>query len=307
MKASLLLGTVAFALVLHTIPASAEPIPSNVLRCVSYLTIPNPESKPEAFKPNILVGTGFFIGYIYPEKLDRQYVFLVTARHVLFDNKKQQHAKMFVRLNSKTEGVAHDLGPIPKDAWIVSSDPAVDLAIIPLLPREADFLSVPSSMFLSDEVVRSQQVGLGDEVFYVGMLPYHSGIGKITPIARFGRLALVTDEKTTDGHYYHFIDAGNYPGHSGSPVFLWASPSRSSSGLVVGPRIFKLYGVVSGVIEYAQELKWTKPSATIPGPVPVDIRTGGVTTVVPIRYLDAMLRSDRARTASGTGPATGSK
>ena len=69
MKSGILFLSLTFALMLHIISVSAEPIPKDVLRCVSYLTIPNPESKPEALKPNILVGTGFFVGYIYPEKL----------------------------------------------------------------------------------------------------------------------------------------------------------------------------------------------------------------------------------------------
>jgi len=97
---------------------------------------------------------------------------------------------------------------------------------------------------------------------------------------------------SSDGRFYHFVDANNMPGHSGSPVFLWAAPGRSASQLVAGPRIFGLYGIVSGVIEYSKDLKARLPQQTVGSPVPIDFRNAGLTAVVPVKFLVEILNQE---------------
>jgi hypothetical protein len=274
------------------------PIPEAVLQCVAYLVKPgSAASGDEANRP---IGTGFFIGHQYAQRLNRRYVFLVTSKHVLFDENGILHTKLLLRMNRKDTNRANDFDIIKQDAWFVHPDEeAVDLAVQPVVPREAKFLYVRSSDFVTKDLFKERNIGIGDDVFYAGLLSYHSGHETIVPIVRFGRLALITNEKTVDGKYYHFIDAGSIPGHSGSPVFLWATPSRVSTALVAGPRIFGLYGVVSGVLEYQQSLKVTVPKETGRRVVPLDSRSGGVTAVVPVRYLIEILESPRLREAIG--------
>ncbi|OHB77747.1 MAG: hypothetical protein A2Z25_19160 [Planctomycetes bacterium RBG_16_55_9] len=277
-----------FAIIMSVV-AFAEPIPQNVNKCVAYLVKPEPDH-------NTPIGTGFFIGYQYSNESDKTFVFLVTARHVLFDDKGKSHSHLLVRMNEKTTAQAKDFDILNSNRWFFHKDEkSVDIAVQPLLPKDSDFLIVPSKDFVTNDLVIAKQIGIGDEVFYSGLLSYHSGREKIAPIVRFGRLALVTDEKTIDGKYYHFIDAGNIPGHSGSPVFLWATPTRSSSGIVVGSRIFGLYGIVSGALEYNKQLKVTMPKPTTKKPtqmpIPIDARSGGITAVVPVKYLVEILES----------------
>ncbi len=67
-----------------------------------------------------------------------------------------------------------------------------------------------------------------------------------------GRIGLGTDERSVDGRFLHFLDAANMGGHSGAPVFLWATPEREQGILALSPCIFALYGVVSNILEYAK-------------------------------------------------------
>lgn len=266
-------------------PAAAEPIPENVSKCVVYLT------KPENTE-NVPIGTGFFVGYKYGEQNVKYYVFLVTAKHVLFDEKGVRHPRLLLRMNEKATGHLKDFDVLKPNLWFFHKDAgAVDIAVQPLLPKDADFLFVRSDDFTSKELLASKKIGLGDDVFYTGLLSYHAGRERIAPVVRFGRLALTTNEKTVDGKYYHFIDAGNIPGHSGSPIFLWATPTRESSGIVAGPRIFGLYGIVSGVLEYTKELRFQLPKQTQVTPIPLDFRSGGITAIVPVKYLVEILES----------------
>lgn len=264
---------------------SAEPIPENVNKSIAYLVKPGLDNN----KP---IGTGFFIGYKYSGQSDKIYVFLVTAKHVLFDNKGKPHSRLLLRMNEKSTSQAKDFNIVNSNAWFFHKDAmSVDIAVQPLLPKDSDFLIISSKDFITKDLIINKKIGIGDEVFYSGLLSYHSGREKIAPIVRFGRLALVTDEKTIDGKYYHFIDAGNTPGHSGSPVFLWATPTRTSSGIVVGPRIFGLYGIVSAVLEYNKQLQVTVPKPTGQKLIPIDSRSGGITAIIPVKYLVEILES----------------
>ena len=276
--------------------ALSEPIPDRVRKCVAYIV--KPGSTESQNKP---VGTGFFVGYKYPEVEGKTYVFLVTAKHVLFDDNGKLHQKLLVRLNEKESGNARDFDLLRMDAWFTheKEQKAVDIAVHPLLPREAEFLYISKQHFITDEVILKRKIGIGDELFYTGLLSYHSGLHHITPIVRFGRIALTTTEKTVDGRYYHFIDAGNIPGHSGSPVFLWATATRKPGQIIVGSRIFGLYGVVSGVLEYNKELKATVPKITAKRMIPIDARSGGITAIVPVKYLIDILESAVIKRAIG--------
>lgn len=275
----------------------SEPIPNQVRKCVAYIVKPNKDAD-----ANTPVGTAFFVGYQYAEVPDKKYIFLVTARHVLYDDEGKRHKKLLIRLNNKSTGRAKDFDILKKNAWFEhQKEPkAVDIVVQPLLPREADFLYISSSDFVTEKLLTNRKIGIGDELFYTGLLSYHSGRDKIAPIVRFGRLALVSSEKTVDQKYYHFIDAGNIPGHSGSPLFLWATATRVPGQIVAGSRIFGLYGVVSGVLEYQKSLRAVAPRKTSGKQlILLDARSGGVTAVVPVKFLIEILEGSHIRNAIG--------
>jgi hypothetical protein len=293
MKQFLAVICVAFFTLMVHVTAVAEPIPENVIKCVAYIVKPD-------IKENLPIGTGFFVAHKYQEQSDKIYVFLVTARHVLFNDKGQPHSRLLLRMNEKSTGRLKDFDILDSNLWFFHKDAkAVDIAVHPLLPRDADFLFVYSNNFVTEDLLGINKISIGDDVFYTGLLSYQSGREKIVPIVRFGRLALITDERSIDGRYYHFIDSGNIPGHSGSPLFLWATPTRQSSGIVAGPRIFGLYGIVSATLEYNKQLQFVIPKQTQTAPIPLDARSGGVTAIVPVKYLAEVLESSQVKKALG--------
>jgi hypothetical protein len=280
------------SLTIHFV-AMAEPIQENLVKCVAYIVKPGTkENKP--------IGTGFFVGHRYQKDNDKFYVFLVTARHVLFDEKKQPYSHLLIRMNEIKTGRLKDFDILQTNRWFFHKNAEeVDIAVYPLLPRDADFIFVPSDFFVTKDLLTKNKIGIGDDVFYTGLLSYYSGREKIEPIVRFGRLALITDELSIDDKYYHYIDSGNIPGHSGSPLFLWATATREPSGIVAGARIFGLYGIVSATLEYNKELQFVLPKQTQTIPIPVDARSGGITAIVPVKYLAEILEDPLLKKALG--------
>lgn len=291
-KRIILVACVIFNIYIFHNYCNAEPIPDNVLKCVGFLTVPVAKDIVGDIDEFKTIGTAFFVGHVYPQKKDKIYIFLVTAKHVLFHEDGSRIDNVLLRLNDKKTGKMKDLNILKNSYWFFHPDKSVDLAIHPLVPKGADYLFIPDNFIVSDNMIRNNKIGLGDEIFYLGLLDYYSGLDHIVPIARFGKIALVTEEKTANGMAYYFIDAGNIPGHSGSPVFLWATPSRTPSEIVAGARIFGLYGVVSALIQYPSPIKIIMPKNTKSSPIPISLNPGGITAIVPYRYLIELLNND---------------
>jgi hypothetical protein len=247
------------------------------------------------------IGTAF--AAMYEQSGSAAMLFLATAKHVVFDDRGVQRRPLWVQFMGK-ENERPELFPL-SSGWLTHEDKGVDLAIQPGLPANAHARRVQSSIWLTDDDVKTNGIAVGDEVFYTGLLPQHPGEKRLMPITRFGKLALVTEErsylKLTDtessGLLLHFIDASNAMGHSGSPVFLWAIATRSGRQMVLGDRIFRLYGVVSNVLEYSDQLKGVPTRSMIP----LDYRSSGVTGVVPVRYLREIMEYPKTKAAFAVG------
>ncbi len=77
------------------------------------------------------------------------------------------------------------------------------------------------SLFATDEIIKDQNIGLGDEVFITGLFGYVAGSQKNIPIVRVGNIAMMPDEKVpTEGEPMeaYLIEARSMGGLSGSPV-----------------------------------------------------------------------------------------
>jgi hypothetical protein len=284
------------------IPATldAVPIDPQALETVGYLTVSGkPQPGCQAAQKRT-VGTCFFVSHSYPERPGSTYVFLVTARRVVLDDQgEKKWPKIFVRMNDIKTGIARDFDILQDDLWFFHRQQRkVDLAVHPVSHRKGKFRAIQSSLWVTDEVMRKHPIATGDEVFYTGLLARDSGTKSIKPITRFGHLALITDKPSVEGKHLHFIDADNIPGHSGSPVFLWATPRPSPQPSFTGARIFALYGIVSNIIEYAEYLKFAQKDVD-PIALPMDFRSGDMTGVVPVKYLRDIIEDDRIREVIG--------
>jgi hypothetical protein len=78
-------------------------------------------------------------------------------------------------------------------------------------------------LFLSPEERIRHSIGIGDDVFTVGLFTYHAGTQRNMPIVRYGNVAMLPDEPIQVGDGFaevYLIEARSIGGLSGSPVFV---------------------------------------------------------------------------------------
>ena len=276
----------------------ATPIPSEVKSVVAFIFIKNEEGK------LIANGTGFFVGVKNPSNPDSFSVYLVTAKHVLYKLNTTDFLDMvFVRLNKKEGG--SQIGVIPiitegeKCNVFTHSDSLVDIAIIPFLPDQEkfDFKFLPEDTITTKEAFKELKIREGSDVFFTGLFTPYTGSERNYPIVRFGRVALVTDEKIEwQGKLMdlYLIEAGSYGGNSGSPVFFYLGSDREPGSIVIGSPILKLAGVMQGTFLDAHEIKVVETKK-----VPIAVSSMGIAAVVPGYKLHEILFSDELKEKRG--------
>lgn len=213
-------------------------IPSEVKKCVVFVCRPIQTQHGEAWEA---IGTGFLVGFP-AQDVEGHHTYLVTAKHLTV---KLGTERIAARVNNKQGGITHLLGE--NVTWYDHPDhennPA-DLSVTHIGTVDAyDAKTIPISMFLSEEALASEQVGVGDEVFFTGLFSHLAGAKKNLPIVRVGNLAMIPEQKVPlkmfgDMEAY-LIEARSLGGISGSPVFV-----RQTVPLGVSP--FYLLGIMHG-------------------------------------------------------------
>lgn len=170
-----------------------------------------------------LAGSAFFVSRA-EEGTKGVDVFLATAKHVIDGIRNLGLSEVFIRANTKQgESV---WAKCQSNDWLFHpTDQTADLALLRTgVPDGWDHLVIPSSMCATSEVLQKNEVGLGDEVFVVGLFRHHHGSRKNIPIVRVGNLAAMAEEKVSTKDFglvdAHLIEARSIGGLSGSPVFL---------------------------------------------------------------------------------------
>ena len=84
--------------------------------------------------------------------------------------------------------------------------------------------SIPTTLFLDKNATR---IGVGEDVFMIGLFVDHNGISKNVPSARFGNISLLPNEmakipqETGYNGVSYIIDMHSRSGFSGSPVYVY--------------------------------------------------------------------------------------
>lgn len=274
----------------------ATTIPSQVKEIVTFIFVR--DSKGELV-PN---GTGFFVGVKSEDDPERMHSYLVTVKHVLQDKSGNYHPLVFIRLNKKTGGAkmiglalrGQNAVPIH-----VHEDPTVDLAVLPILPSTDvyEFKVLPDDMLTTKESFKEVDIREGDEVFFTGLFTPFFGAQRNYPVARFGRVALVTDEKIPWKNVMldlYLIECQSFGGNSGSPVFFYLGATREPGSVVIGGTKLLLAGVMKGSFLDAKEVIITETS-----PMAVSLENVGIAAVVPSYKLHEILFSGALREARG--------
>jgi hypothetical protein len=174
-------------------------------------------------------GSGFIVHV--PTKYERWvHPYAVTNKHLI------DGGFHVLRLNT-IEGGINTIESEP-ESWRLHPD-GDDIAVLPL---ELDglslkWLSIPTTQFISRDIIENYRVGPGDEVFLIGRLVTMAGRQKNSPVVRFGNLSMMAnpDEPIvrSDGSEQEsfLVDCRSLSGFSGSPVFVTTTQYYDESHL----------------------------------------------------------------------------
>jgi len=198
-------------------------IPDPIRKCVAFVMYESAERLHFA-------GTVFFVGFPDTEATGIcGQTYAVTAKHVIDAiQKNATNDYCYLRLNFLearpsgrfTEEIAVNLA----DWFFHPSDSSVDVAVAPVSLPGVDHLAYPLHGFMFENVMRQMGIGIGDDVFIVGLFPRHTGSKRNIPIIRAGNIAAMPEEpintKFSPNMSAYLIEARSFGGLSGSPVFV---------------------------------------------------------------------------------------
>lgn len=217
-------------------------LPVDIKKCVFFIGLE------KADKSIMIVGTGFVI---YDDISKKNLSYLVTAKHVIDGIKGKGLDHVLLRMNFN-DGSSKWYTTNVKD-WKLNSDPNVDVAILQAAgDKDWDHVAHRLSVSMTKELIKDNEIDIGDEVFIVGLFTHHHGRQKNIPIARIGNISAMADEKIQTSQHLmdaYLIEARSIGGLSGSPVFVNLGVVRYINGSVkhsAGDSAVILLGLVYG-------------------------------------------------------------
>lgn len=272
-------------------------VPSDIKKVITFLFADNREPRP--------IGTGFWVAVPAKEDKQKLFCYVVTARHVV-----NGLSSVLLRLNltrsDRPSGFAKINLTTGDTVPLVHPNPAVDIVAIPFAPPQdagVDFKVLQEDMFATKDFREREMVSEGDEVFFTGLMPQVYGRLRNTPVVRYGRIALVTDEPFETEHgkaNYLYVEANSYPGNSGSPVFLRFGPIRQAGTITVGGDRIMLLGVMHGYLQHGRPVdRVDAKSAT---ETLAFFENINIAMVCPVDYLAEILDSPEAKKRRGETP-----
>jgi hypothetical protein len=236
-------------------------VEDEIRECVAFVYCNYPDGK----RP---IGTAFFLATRI-EGTDRFWVFTVTAKHLLRKIKKHSvDQRVHLRLNLRDparikasvgkEDLNEDTAWMDSrlDMWMSHpSDETADVAVLPIAPPDVfRFRSFDIASSATPEVIRKEGIGVGDEVFIVGLFSNHVGRARNIPIIRIGNIAAMPEERVSTENFgdieAYLIETRSIGGLSGAPVFAHLSPVRVHDQAIKiaadGGGIFRLLGLIHG-------------------------------------------------------------
>jgi len=272
-------------------PSDLMRIPNSITSCVCFLCVKY-EGGEHAGKYQS-VGTGFFVGideggYTFP--------YLVTARHVPDEIQRRGFTDLYVRLNKHDD--SFDYLDVTSPNWTTYEDEAIDLAILPFAPPPSvfNFELLPMDMIATNEDIGDHGIGLGDDLFAVGLFTLRTGRQRNIPILRTGVIAAMPTEPLPSkrgGQYMAYLaEMRSIGGLSGSPVFTFINRHRPIHNLPEGKDwLYFLIGLIRGHWDLEQTTSDTE-IADVPFYGKGESLNTGIAVVTPAQYIRGMLMSE---------------
>lgn len=178
-----------------------------------------------------LVATGFFVSV--PSEFG-SFAYFVTAKHVPADLK----GKGAYFLVNKEGGGTTLFSDIRGGWWTHPTDKTADVAVVQLGERRnAELVCISIEDFATGPMIRSRNIGIGDEVYTVGLFTPAPGVKRNMPIVRHGNVAMMPEEQIQTELGYadvYLVEARSIGGLSGSPVFVrptnWIEMEKREDG-----------------------------------------------------------------------------
>ncbi|MCJ7515523.1 MAG: serine protease [Dehalococcoidia bacterium] len=224
-------------------------IPDQVRKCVVFV----------CYKTTTginMAGTAFLVGVQLGESV---FAYFVTAKHIIDGiRNKSIDQKVYLRMNLRDTGAK--LVEISIEQWLSHpSEPSVDVAVLNWAPPHEifDYRYLPLEMAATQEIIKNENIGVGDDVFLTGLFQSHYGSQRNIPIIRVGNIAAMPEEKVHTEKLgdidAYLIEARSIAGLSGSPVFAYIGEMRTVEGSVrfgrKGKLLFYLLGLMHGHFE----------------------------------------------------------
>lgn len=285
----------------QTAASTAE---EQLTKAVGFITVPYKDGG----TIRSVSGTCFLV-YVPDERLGKGqgFVYIVTNRHVATAEGVDPKAllpEVLIRVNRTAleKGSAVVQATVPLDAtvhWHFPTDETIDLAVLPAAPRPNtfDITVIPVSFFATTDIMKSEQIGIGSSVFFIGFFLQFPGTTRVEPIYRQGVIAMMPADpmEMTDGKDQKFIqrehlylaDAHAFHGNSGSPLFVQASGMRNGSFRMFGGFPYQLVGVVNGFIPERDDIQVSGAATFESSSEP----NSGILTFVPAQELKDLLDS----------------
>lgn len=195
------------------------------------------------------VGTGFLFGYTLPSDRNKSIPLLITNRHVV-----EGAELVTISFHSREEDKPIAGKPVSvnlKSSHFTFFHENVDLAAVPLMPLISEVENQGKKIFFktfSQELIPSDEawndLSSIEEVTFIG---YPAGLldrSSSLPVVRRGITATPVWNNFEKAPLF-LIDAGVFPGSSGSPVLIFNRGTYPvKTGIALGSRIY-LLGIIS--------------------------------------------------------------
>jgi hypothetical protein len=216
----------------------------------------------------VVMGTGFIAREAVPGVPGADWYYLVTARHVIEGIRKiTGDHKVHIRANSLSTGSdMWDETPLdafifhPRDSdkqgdeWLEwSSERRYDVAVTPVpgkLLEDGAVTTWAAGDLMTNERVRKNNVGQGDDLAIIGLYHRQPGRTRITPIVRAAMIAAMPTDDLVSAQIGpingYLVEARSTGGLSGSPVVWFSRPEHIMLGTSERPSVVS--GQRSGIL-----------------------------------------------------------
>jgi hypothetical protein len=247
-------------------------------------------------------GTCFLVQYALATP-GRAMQYIVTAQHVIAQIQKySDDGIVLVRANRLEGDITHIHSHCSN--WLRHpTDSSVDVAVCQWQPHDKseseeklalmDLIPFSVDLFATADKLKEYDIGIGDEVFCIGLFSPFIGSAKNMPIVRMGAIALVPNEPIPTRKFGNIeallIEIRSSGGLSGSPVFLYYSGHRLFHGTVVHQGFFLMLGLIHG--------HWDIPEGALDIDVPFEDEklNSGIAVVIPAQKLAEVFEHPRLK------------